>query len=211
MARILVFDSLPDITDSAARPCNWTWGTALSEVTAMKTMRVRIFNAAEDISVVGWEFLMSGFATRSVVAALRWWQEFYCDKAEVAYAQATGIPGNAHSYPRDWPDVNPLFPWMRETLALSGGLGVVNMYPAVRQTNMQDRTGAPPYADSLYFPLSVHALWVRLGIYVSIADSTGLPDPLQVRLKVFAHVGGHDERQYLEEHGDHPYAYNAFI
>jgi hypothetical protein len=68
------------------------------------------------------------------------------------------------------------------------------------------------HADSLYVPLSVHGAWVRVALWVDTANSTDVAGigAGQIRLQVYATVGGHDEIKYLEQNGQLPYAYNAF-
>jgi len=197
MARINVFDSTASV-DSAGNAVNFNCAAALTEATATRTYPVRIYSPDEDTTVVGWEFV-SSFPAANAVLALRWWQEFYCDKASLA-----SPPGSA----RDWLGLDPSVPWMRETFAVFGGGAFVDIAPPIRRTAMQRRVGSN--FESLYVPLTVYGLWVKLALYVDIASCTAITSPNDCRVQVYAHVGAHDERQYLIENGSVPYAYNAF-
>lgn len=217
MSKFLVFDSrstqgvdtLDDKYNFYGPNTSSTLATAITALTAVHTYPVRCYGADGEVDVVGWEFLLDSLPAGNEVLALCWWQEFYGD-----------IP--SHTTPperRRWADVNRKAVWPRETLALSGGLGVVSMYPVTREMDLQIlRSGIQNEQEhaALYVPLSVHTLWARLGLYVSIADCTGLTAANlgntadNLRLRIFAHAGGHDEDLYMHNTGDKPYVYNAY-
>lgn len=228
MARIMVFDSDPNNAygrlDTAGNTVPYSGQLlSLSADQPTRTMAIRALSKGQDIAYVGWEFLVS--ATNLPLnwqIALRWWMEFYNDRL----VTTAGAGGSQVVVPtqRNWIDVDPTNPWMRETCMVdSGGAGargtrLLNMYGTERLVYFRARTNAvagdPGAADSLYFPLAVHAAWARVGFYADTTLTTGASltalQASSVHLRVFAHIGGHSEIQYLEQNGNLPYAYNAY-
>lgn len=217
MARILVFNSDPLITvDSANNPIPNNKRQVSTVLTAPSyTFPIRLFSpAGPPVKYVGWEFLLDPPGSSADVLALNWWQEFWCDRQQV-------YPGPSN---RDWQDVNVNTPWMRETVEAGLGTGGMSSYGLTRKSYLLGtRNGS--VGDSLYVPTDVHALWVRLGFYIDTADQTAAAGGTisvggiwgftadgaisAARFRVFAHVGGHAEVDYLYQHGRYPYVYNG--
>lgn len=221
MARILVFDSRAG-NDSRGNPCltvqrggqvlqTFTDGfdVALSEDLAVATYPVRIHSPVADITIVDWEFYCAYFPTDATVMALRFYQEFFNDASNPTLPPGYGtLPAGEVYLNRTWPGMDRAAPWARELVAVSGGGGVITMTAGERRLALQKRGND---YDVVRAPLSVYGLWVRLALWVDIASSTSLDSPSQAWLKIYANVGGHDERDYLAQHGNTPYAYNAFV
>lgn len=170
------------------------------------TLPVRIFGGEQESRYVGWEFLMENFtAGAGDIVEVSWWMEFFGD------APSLNTPPRA----RTWPGVPPTASWATETLVVNVGLGTVNMFPVIRQMNMQPRLeqAAAGTTDCLSATLSVHGYWVRLGLYVDLTACTNVITAALLagrRLKIFAHVGGHMEDQFTQDTGALPYVYNAY-
>lgn len=205
MAKLMVFDSRAtvDTAGNDVTSMRVGWEDAISEETAVRTYPVRTHSPFADIDTVGWEIFaldLDPGAEVVNICALRFWMEFYPDQSH-----PDKVIGQEPQ--RDWPGVSGAAAWPREVLALSGGTTSVQHYRVIRELNVR-------YIDncfqSWWLPLSVHAPWVRLAMYMDVASSTGYTEPSQVHLKVYANVGGHSEREYLYQNGDKPYAYNAF-
>lgn len=237
MARILVFDNDPDNkygrVDTAGNPVPWKGkgpngnGLSISKDDPSPTMPVRALVRGKDVVYVGWEFLLEAASVPpEYQIVVRWWMEFYNDRLITTPEEGGGQVVSPRA--RNWKDIDPLTPWMRETCLIDSGASgeygtrLLSMFAVQRAVRMRSRIGDidgdPDTSDSLYFPLPVHAAWVRLGLYgdLELTPDTGgwIPTPKGcleaglVHLKVFAHVGGHDEIQYLEKYGHLPYAYN---
>lgn len=203
MSRILLFDSQPrhaTQTDGSTANPTQSLGDALTALTARRSVPVRCFGASEETRIVGVEWLLDLFAEE--VFAFRWWPEYLSDKASLAQPPTQ----------RDWKDVNVAHPWGRAMVANDGGNGNINLNPLTYQMNMSNRYNSAPSADCLYVPLSVHALWMRVAVWCSLADSTavGQDQLAAARLRAYAIIGGTSEIAYLEENGDRLYAYNAY-
>lgn len=203
MARVLVFDSWANAASDGS-PINaslWAGTFHTNPTYAVRSQPLRIFHHDEDINLVSWEFLATNFQDVTAIVPVYFFQEFYGDEPSL------DAPPNR----RDWMDVPIDAPWGHETVAnYDSTLTTVNMEVLDRRLLMRCR---PPFlADSIWMPLAVHALWVRLAIWLCASDPERFHFTAagQFRLRVFAHVGGHSETAYLREHGTEPYAYNAF-
>jgi len=197
MARIKIFDSTATLNSRGdAITQAEDWPTALDALRAAHSMPVRCFSGDGPVQEIGYEFI-ADIMPDGATLALRWYQEFFNDKPSL----------NAPPTVRDWPGVNPRVPWGRETLIVPGGAGVAVHHPVTRNMAMTYNRGD---FECLYVPLSIHTLWVRLAVYVSLADCTAITATQDTHIQIFAHAGGHDEKLYLQEQGALPYAYNAF-
>jgi hypothetical protein len=208
MAKIPVFDSLATLdsrnTDITA-VMQTAWSSAITEATAVKSQPVRGFCSVGDIDVISWEFYASTIASGNVFA-IKWWMEFFPDSWNQHQAPRllddNGIAADA----RTWIGQTNA-EWAREVLALSGGGTAVEHYRCIRTMTFENTTGVAAAHPVRWVPLSVHAPWIRLGLYFDSAGSTGYTSPNDVRLRVYANVGGHSEWDFLKKNGDKPYAY----
>lgn len=215
MAKHMVFYSFAT-TDSRgsniATAMQAAWAGATTEATAAKTYPVRIHNPFGDIDVVSWEFYLDDLLEAGNTVAIKWWMEFYPDHMSKPSLspRLVGDPGEEDAYnpaERIWPgQADPTAEWAREVLALSGGTTAVNHYRVIRSLTFESPAGGTRACR--WVPLSVHAPWVRLGVFLDTATcSQGYDTPDVIPLKIYATVGGIAEQKYIWEHGDVPYAY----
>jgi len=202
------------------------------------TMPVRAFTAKGEIRNIGWEFLfMQRNGNAGAFLGLRWWMEFYNDKLVGSGAgggEGGQFPGaNPDDIgqvlsPRNrlWNGIPLSAPWMRETALVDSGSNDaygnrnLDIYGVTRRMTLQSRNAVEPpvedkNADCLYVPLSIHTAWVRLALW-AVADDDTVTDGMDwtnrganPHLRIYAHIGGHDEKSHLEDEGGLPYAYDA--
>lgn len=201
MARINIYDSW--ITENSALETRTT-GLSNNANAPRRSEPVRLFGGSGEVEALSYEFLWDFTAlVQSVV--LIWWQEFWGDKASLS------SPPSA----RSWRGIDPTLGWAQEVDAIVGAAGRVDHYAVRRHVTVTPQSIVTPFYNSLWFPLSIHAPWVRVAHYVDQVDpETTVGEELllagNLRLRIFAHLGAHDEMKYLEENGHLPYAYNAF-
>jgi len=187
MARILIFDSTATQND-ADEPVEM----GLARNVYATSMPVRMHGGPSgDQRHVSYEFIVSsdeGFSTN-----IEWYQEFFNDHPWVnmpsalpASFRATTIIPARPTY-RVFPGSSNSMPWAREQVAIAGAAGVIDHYDITRVITTAG-VAKWPDADCRYYPMLVHALWVRIKIRVTDAGSGDLPD--YPRIRVFAHAGG---------------------
>lgn len=204
MARILIFDS------SLAGDDNPYDQSPLGDVNDInqggrhkRTAPVRLFTHEGHVPNISFEFLM---VNHGVTLAIRWFQEFYTDHAKMGYDGASAKAfGGAEAYSRtcarpdfrDFPGANNTITWAREQVAVVNNDGTIDHFDAIRRMTMTDN-------EARYFPMEVHSLWMRLGIYAVVAPA------ISPQLRVWANVAGFAESEWLREQTV-PYAYSQQI
>lgn len=229
MARILIYKNKSGKRSDGSDYYNPIATTAF---TPTRTVPVRAFGGPNDIRYINYEFVLDNNPLVNTIGEspnwfaykynIKFYQEFFNDKISM-----NNPPPNL----RNWDGMNENIHWAREVSSeLSSGGSVVH-YPVVRQVNMQGRkyegykssNDGSVYDECLSFPFAIHTLWTRLVFYVDIAETNSqtedsmrtLDDELFNELqeyfnfRIFAHVGGHIETKFLEEHGNEIYIYNA--
>lgn len=208
MARIPIYVNSPiRSADSAGNRLPWLDDPfRLSSDVTLPTYSLpfRVMGIQRDISVVGYEFYFR--FDPGITCAFRWWQEFYGDEPNINTPPARQR-GASTPFPVPAPS-----PWMRESSLSDAGSGNLNHFQITRRMDVTVDSNQQ-FGASWYFPVNIHTLWARLAMWVSLADSTGIPSAQVVQddilMAVWVHVGGHVESEYVKELGPIPYAYNA--
>lgn len=214
----LVFDSGATVDDrgltlpsNIGRPkTTETTGVSLDVDGPNYTVPVNLNAPDREVRYIGWEFVLSDLSGGDTTAAvLAWWQEFWNDKAaDVEYATESQQQ-QPEATTRLFGDLgDDSVPWAREVDAVAEADGSVGHNLLTRRLSVYS-IGAPA---SYYVPMIVHANWVHLAFYVDDSDqSTIFAADGSMRLRIYAHVGNHQESLYLRETGAYPYRYGAFI
>lgn len=188
MAKICVLNT-GAVTDSAGNP----FDSAINgkgSATPVRTKPVRLFSGEGETRYCAWEFIFTGNPADS--ADLRFYSEFWADK----------IPAGLSAPPnlRVLEKIDANVPWAREVDEVVGAAGAITHNAITRTLTLTVATGGA--GVSYYLPMLYHASWVRLAIWPNVEYASG-------NVRIFAHVGGHTEDEYLETIDSIPYAYNA--
>jgi hypothetical protein len=151
---------------------------------------VRLFTPAGEVRYIAYEFIYDGNTVSNL--DVRFWLEYYGDKPSLIANDPPNLRASSLG-------INQSCPWAREVNEVIGGAGAITHTPTTRALLMTPGS----YGTAYWMPLLVHTLWMRLAVYINGAIPAG------ARLIVAAHVGGHLEEQYCEDHGDVPYVYSA--
>lgn len=195
MAHFLIFDSKATMTNRGeARNFNIAPNEAVRHSTA-----VRLFGSPDgDTRQVGFEFNLLG--TTNLNIPIRWCLQFFNDRV------GDGML-NYQAAPDSWRDAPVIgrrqLKWTRECVEIVGGAGAITHYPAARLVTLNPSTAAPPNdmgtdpgLDSVYFPMTVHAMWVRVAVWQNTGDQDLASDH---RFLIFAVVGGYSNPKAMEE------------
>jgi hypothetical protein len=205
MSHFLIFDSSAT-RDTRGVPVDMS----ISPQYVHHTKPVRLYGSPDgDVQRVGFEFNLLG--TSNTAVPIRWYMQFFNDRI-------TGV-GNDPSFPyqvaadgmgRDAPIIGYQdLQWARECVEIVGGGGAIAHFPAARlitlnpvAVTLPDGGGAPDGLASVYFPMTVHAMWVRLALWQNAGDQAM---PADHRLLIFAVAGGYANPKTMEEQ-DRPWA-----
>lgn len=170
------------------------WSTAL-----------RLFgNPDGDVQRLGFEFNLTGPAGSVTQVPIRWAMEFWNDRLAVDrnfYQYAPGpqdgrrqAAGMEVSSTVGSPHLN----WARECVEIVGAAGAVTHFQTSRLVTMQVSTAVEPTRQvcSAYFPMEVHAMWVRLRVWQATGD---VALPATHRLFIYGVCGGYAGTKYMEE------------
>jgi hypothetical protein len=188
MAKICVLNT-GAITDSAGLPFDSVIN-GKSEAAPVRTKPVRLFSGEGETRYCAWEFIFTGNPADS--ADLRFYSEFWSDKIPNSLA----APPNLRMLDK----IDNGVTWAREVDEVVGAGGAITHNAIVRTLTMTVPTGGVGIA--YYLPMLYHASWVRLAVWPSVEFANG-------DVRIYAHVGGHTEDEYLESIDSIPYAYNA--
>jgi len=160
---------------------------------------------AGDQRNIAYEFVLSGEDYSAW--DFEWYQSFWGDCPFVNLGGAPLPPSmrqtvaiGAFPLQRVFPDSLDGYPWAREQIAIAGLIGAINHYNITRYVTMT--VPGPGEADCRWFPMLVHAYWVRIHVRTTTALPQGATTP---RLRVFAHVGGASEIGEYTERQDKPF------
>lgn len=208
MAHFLIFDSSATV-DNRGEALDQSLAPLGSVGAAVRTSKaVRLFGPPDgDIRHVGFEFNMLGPVDVSLDVQIRWRLQFFNDRIGAPSAAASNAPGQYRyqSAPDAWRDAPIIgyrnLAWASECVEIVGGAGAIAHYPATRLVTLNpgtggDESGCPNGLDSVYFPMNVHAMWVRLAVWQAATD-TALPTT--DRLLIFAVVGGYTLPKLMEQ------------
>ena len=188
MAKICLFNSRQS-ADTAGKPFSGT----LNQDSAVPSFSkpLRLFGGEGETRYCTMELLFTGNAAQTVV--LNFWFEFWGDN----------IPASLHTPPvlRDLVDLDPAVGWAREVTEEVGASGAVTHNFIVRTITLTVPAGGVGVAA--WLPVLIHAPWMRVRMYSTSPLGSG------AAVRLLAHVGGHDEDEYLDTIDDIPYAYNA--
>ena len=193
MAHILVFDSDASELEDGSSADEMNLDGSPNEF--RRSMAVRLFTKSGHIENISYEFLYRSLDDLATTPALRWYQEFYNDRAHVGEIALDGEgAGNIPPGGRTFPESDPNDGWAREqTEEVTAGTGTTDHYNITRQLTLAANT-------CRYFPMVVHSLWVRLVIWTPDNAFPG-------RLIVHAVTGGLGASAYLENELTAPYQY----
>lgn len=204
MAHFLIFDSSATV-DSRGEALNMS----LVPGAAVRTsMAVRLFGSPDgDTRHVGFEFNMLGPAGVNIDVPIRWRMQFFNDRLADPSAAASNAAQQTRyqSAPSAWRDAPIIgyqnLAWASECVEIVGGAGAVTHFPATRLVTLNPSTGGDESGclnglDSIYFPMTVHAMWVRLAVWQVTAD---VALPAANRLLIFAVAGGYALPKAMEQ------------
>jgi hypothetical protein len=161
---------------------------ALQQNIYVPSYPVRLFGGGPggDQKNISYEFLAYRGDGTAGTSLFYWYQEFWNDSPSL------GSPPSARTFPGAPPNCG----WAIDNTE-NVGSSLITFTRATRESSLL-------YLTPEYYPLLVYAYWVRLQI--AFIDAVNPPNP-DIILRVWAHVGGHEESEYTESLTD-PYAYN---